>query len=653
MSPASIRRPACPVSTRRWVASLLLTLVTVASALTLVFLPLPTAQAESGTVQEMTFLLHSVNATETAKSLPDGGSTLTYFDTTLAFNDQNVSVLVEGPQKVLKWYLSPALAGDFATDRFTLRIWANSSTGASSSAQVSIELFQVTDTAPPLKIAERNFGSQDFSVTLELKTWSHAFTAHTFSAGSSIELRMTVTPGANQGVWFHYDTPQMNSRLSLRSPNSLDVAAIAVLDADGNLTLNFEPGAATKDVTFRANVTSPFGGYDIVWVNLTLISPFDTVILDNVSMAHVEGTPISFESVFELAWNYSDQPNGQYTVVVWALDRNGHNHNHFFQQFTYDPYPDIGETTFSIGGLPFYVNVRTMDAAGEVLPSATVLLVTAGFPVGQNVTDATGLANLSMTGDTYEFRVLWQDVVVAQVVYEVQANVSVSDPLVLTTQVYSPVFQAETAEGSALPGATFLLGHPNGDTLGPLKTDANGRLVLERVPVGNYSLEVSWRGINVFSGFQVVEANGVIAVSTAVYELRVTARSAVGEPLPGAFVSVSDATGLVFDAGVTEADGIAVLLLPQGSYEVHVRYVTTHMGSLYDAEQTATVDLTASQEVAVTFGDFPVPLIQTGFFLFGLVYGATLAVLVGAFLWLRRRGRGPDGGREEDDFPSP
>ncbi len=618
--------------------SLLLLPLLILSGISLAMSLAPTAQATNGVVKDMTFLLHSVNATETAKPLPGGGSTLTYFDTTLDFNDVNVSVLVEGTQKVLQWFLVPELAGDFGVEGFTLRIWSNSSTAASSNAQVTVEIYELNETSSTLVHSE-NFGSETFPVTPSLTNWNATLALpHTFLAGSSIELRMTVNPGALQGVWFHYDTPQVNSRVSLSGPDSLDVAGIPTLDSDRNGSLRFDPDAANKTVYIQARVTDPLGGYDIRWVNLTLISPFASILLDNASMARVSGTPLSYESVFEVEWNYTGQPTGQYTVQVWALDNNGHNHYYFFQQFDFADYPDIATSTFFVGGLPAYVNLQAVDSTGVPLLGARVALVSGGFTVDEKTTDSEGMVNLTMTKGTFEFQAFWESIQVGSVVQNVQSNVSASDPLIVVTQVYYPIFQAETAGGVALPGASLLFVHPNGDTLGPHKTNESGQVDLNQVPVGTYALSASWRGIDVFSGSVEVTDNSVITFGTAVYELTVTTESGAGERLAGVFVAVTDSTGLVFDAGITGADGTAVLLLPEGSYTIQSRYVTTHMGSLYDSGVMSTsVELSSSTSIAVTFSDFPPFLTNTLVFLFGLVYAATIAALVVAFLFLRRK----------------
>ena len=626
--------------------SLLLLPLVIVSGISLVTIVAPTVQATSGVVKDMTFLLHSVNATETAKPLPGAGSTLTYFDTTLDFNDVNVSVLVEGTQKVLQWFLVPDLAGDFGVEGFTLRIWSNSSTAASSNAQVTVEIHELNETSSTLVHSE-NFGSQTFPVTPTLMAWTAILEApHAFSAGSSIELRMTVNPGAMQGVWFHYDTAQLNSRVSLSGPDSLDVAGIPTLDSDRSVSLRFDPDAANKTVYIQARITDPLGGYDIRWVNLTLVSPFASILLDNASMARVSGTPLSYEGVFEVEWNYTGQPTGQYTVQVWALDNNGHNHYYFFQQLDFSDYPDIANSAFFIGGLPAYVNLQAVDSTGVPLLGATVALVSSGFTVDEKTTDAEGMVNLTMTKGTFEFQAFWEGVQVGSVVQNIQSNVSVSDPLVVVTQVYYPIFQAETAGGVALLGASLLFVHPNGDTLGPYTTNESGRVVLSQVPWGTYEFSASWRGIDVFTGGAEVIDSSVITFGTAVHELTVTAESGAGEPLAGVFVSVTDSTGLVFDAGITGGDGTAVLLLPEGSYTIQSRYITTHMGSLYDSGLVSTsVELSSSTNVAVTFSDFPPTLTSTLLFFFGLLYAASVvALLIALVVLLRRKGRAGKGG---------
>ena len=294
---------------------------------------------------------------------------------------------------------------------------------------------------------------------------------------------------------------------------------------------------------------------------------------------------------------------------------------------------------FYVGGLPVYVNGRIVDSKSADLVGAQVTLVSGGVAVDLETTGSGGITNFTMAKGEYTFAVVWQGISVASQVYNASANVSAANPVVITASVYDPVFQAEDASGQPLADASILFLHPNGSKLGPYKTNATGEVLLSQVPIGTYGLEVSWRGVDVFSGTESVSSNNVLTFETEVYELTVTTKGANGEALPGAFVSVVDSTGLVFDAGVTGADGTVTLRLPAGNYTIDARYITDQLGTLYDSGvRSMPVSLTSSTTATITFSDFPLPFTSTLAFAFALLYGVTVAaLLVVLYLILRRR----------------
>lgn len=270
---------------------------------------------------------------------------------------------------------------------------------------------------------------------------------------------------------------------------------------------------------------------------------------------------------------------------------------------------------------------------------AQISLISGGLAVDSQVTDSAAVANFTMARGQYTFQVSWQEVPVGSLVYNATANVSENTPVRITTSVYYPVFEAQDANGAPLADASILFLHPNGSKIGPYRTNATGDVLLSQVPAGTYGLEVAWRGVDVFTGTESVNSNSVITFTTAVYELTVTAKAGNGQVLPGAFVSVVDSTGLVFDAGVTGSDGSVVLRLPAGNYTIEAHYITEQLGTLYDSGvRTQSVSLTGSTSATVTFSDFPIPFTSTLAFLFGVVYGVTVAVLLAAFYLMWRRG---------------
>ncbi|HII39613.1 MAG TPA: hypothetical protein HA326_00130, partial [Thermoplasmata archaeon] len=142
-------------------------------------------------------------------------------------------------------------------------------------------------------------------------------------------------------------------------------------------------------------------------------------------------------------------------------------------------------------------------------------------------------------------------------------------------------------------------------------------------------------------GSETVNGNAVLSFETAVYELTVVTRAGNGQHLDGAYVSVIDSSGLVFDANITGADGSVVLRLPTGNYTIEARYITVDQGSLYDSgPRYQAIDVTSSTAATMTFSDFPLPLTSTLDFLFALVYGITVAVLLAVLFLVVRRMKG-------------
>ncbi len=561
--PMSMENPSSSLRTT------LLALLLVVSGILAASFSVPTARATNGVAKDMTFLLHYVNSTGTAKPLPGGGSTLTYFDTTLNFNSKDAMVLVSGTQKVLNWFLSPALAGSFGANASTLRVWANSSTSASSLAQVTLEIFEMNATGSA-QVSMTNLGSQSFPVTPTLKAWSATFpSTHTFAAGSSIEVRLTVTPGVNQGVWFHYDTPQFNSRVSFHGPNSLDIAGIATLDWALRPTSSFNPGAANKTMYVQASLTDPLGGYDIRWANVTIYNPLGAIVVNNRSMAKVSGTPVDYRSPYQFKWNYSGQPNGIYTVGIWALDNNGYNWYFFFSQFTYDSYPAYRTGSFSIGSV-FYVNILVLDNASVPLAGAGVRATQLGQTVAGATTNALGRVNMTLGAGNYNFIVMWQSIHAGSLSASIAANVSAANPLVIKAAVYYPRFQVLDSHLVPLAGAALTYTHPNGTTIAsPLLTGGNGTVSLSQMAGGNYNISVRWRGTQVARLVINVNANAVFVIPATVYYVSIHVVDSRGLGVGFAGVVVKDnANGLVLDFQLTNVQGNITSRLPAGKVDV-------------------------------------------------------------------------------------
>ncbi len=579
--------------------------------------------------RNLTFYMHNTTVAQTI----NGVSTPFTFDTFQRFGRNNTVSKVQSVRQ--DWRLYPVLAGPLTLN-----------------GTVSLNVFVSIDQAgaqitPTLDISEINAtGGTTWSnsVSPGSFTWwtsPHDLVLttltlhHTFEPGSTILIVVTITSGVRLAtIW--YNASWVPTQVILQSNDFARIHDIAFLNPAGASKLNFDPTASNKTIRIQANVTDPLGGYDIHWVNLTLVEPGGATILTNAPMALVSGTPVSYASVYQVSWNYTGRPTGRYNATASVVDQTGF---YFFQShYTTAGFLDSMDAFFYIGGLPEYVNVKAVDSESAPLVGAHVVLLSGGVAVDALASDSAGMANFTLEIGAYTFQVYWQGILVDSQAYTATANVSAANPLLLTSTVYYPDFHAEDANGVALGDASIVFLHPNGSKIGPYKTNATGDVLLSQVPGGTYGLEVSWRGVGVYTGNQSVSSNGAISFETAVYELTVTAKSGSGSTLPGVFVSVVDSTGLVFDAGVTGSDGTVVLRLPGGSYTIQARYITDQLGTLYDSgTRTQIVSLTGSSSATITFADFPLPVTSTLAFLFGIVYAVTVAALLVVFLFLLPR----------------
>ncbi|HLQ42354.1 MAG TPA: hypothetical protein VK189_05815 [Thermoplasmata archaeon] len=584
------------------------------------------------TPRNLTLYMHNNTLAENV----NGISTPYLFDTLQKYGGNNT---VSNIGRVRQdWYLFPALAGPLAVNGTISAHMFFSVVGATLSATPTVTVSEINATGVTVYSISVPGGARPWWTTPHDLTVTTGVLTHTFAAGSTILVMADIVVGASSTGTIWYNASWVPSHLVIQSDDFAKIDTLAFLDSTGTPRTSFDPLAANKDIDIIVSVTDPLGGYDVHWVNLTLQRPGGAFALKDAALAKTAGTPVSYVSKYHLVWNYSGQPVGRYNATAGVLDNSGY--FYFVENFAEDGFRDQMVASFYIGGLASYVNVEAVDSKMASLNRATVDLLTGGVVVDAVATDSNGLANLTMAQGTYEFRVIWQSVLVASVTQDVSSNVSAASPLVIATQVYYPIFRATDADGRALGGASLLFVHPNGAKLGPYETNASGEVTLDQVPVGTYGILAAWRGVDVFSGSEMVQSNGVISFMTAVYELTVTAKSGDGQTLAGVFVSVTDSTGLVFDAGITGAQGTVILRLPSGAYTVNARFVTAVGGTFYDSGvRSSNVSLTSSTSTTVTFADYPIPFTSTLEFQFGLAYAITVAALLVAlfFLWRRKK----------------
>jgi len=581
--------------------------------------------------RNLTFYMHNSTI---AKDV-NGVSTPYIFDTCQSFGKNNTVAKLQDVKQ--DWYLFPSLAGNLTVNgTITLHVFVSVSL-VNSQITPTLTISEINGTGSTTWSLQMNYGSISWWADPHDLVLTMSDVHHTFLAGSTILIVLEIVSGSRiVTIW--YNSSWVPTHLIIQSDDFAEVNSIAFLDHIGQPRVNFDPLVPNNTIQIVVNVTDPLGGYDIRWVNLTIDRPGGGYELVSAPMTKIAGNPFSWVSIYQLWWNYSGKPVGRYNVTVSVLDNSGF---YYFEEFlSTNGFLSQMDSYFFIGGLPVYVNVKAIDSKDYVLSHATIVLKSGNVAVDSRTTDAYGMANMTMAKGIYTFEVIWQDVLVASQVQNVTDNITASNPLSIGCKVYYPIFQAQDAAGTPLAGASLLFIVPNGQKIGPYKTNDSGIVELMQVPIGIYGLTASWRGVEVFHGNESVTSNDVISFMTAVYELTVTAKAENGELLAGVFISVVDSEGLVYDAGMTNSTGTVVLRLPAGNYTLKAQYITTYMGSYYDSGvRMIPMNLVNSTSMTVTITGFPISFTQTLYFMFALVYVITVAVLLIALclVWRRKK----------------
>jgi len=183
-----------------------------------------------------------------------------------------------------------------------------------------------------------------------------------------------------------------------------------------------------------------------------------------------------------------------------------------------------------------------------------------------------------------------------------------SEEVVLTGPTVLPIELEREAEitvrcldaaGRPLRGAYVSVRKRGAEVDGEV-TNPEGTVVIEDLPVGNYTLLVFWRGARVAEDMLFVHGvDDEVVVMCAVFDVVVKVRGPYG-PVEGATISLAMVRlPRVHFTGITNASGVAVLMdVPIGDYELFVQAegYTTHEAVIKVREQWQLIEVELEEE---------------------------------------------------------
>jgi hypothetical protein len=531
-----------------------------------------TVSASPSQTKRTYFYLHNTTST------PDVNGYQTFFIMNTSQRWSATPATVRNLQRLYHyWYLYPTLASEYTLNGvISFGIWINA-TGTEPSGTPTITLYERNVNGTETEVYSYTFGSmQLYNVPSYLNLTVPETVTYTFSKGSSIKLYFEIVVGASTYAQLWFDTMTYDSFLILESADYMQIAWVKTFDANYTERATFETtwNESQRKVIIRANLTDPFGGYDINQVNITLTDPLGNVIWDDKPMNRALGLPVSWSTIFQADWSYPGNAiSGTYNISVTAVDNTGYHYNYYYRHYSFGPYLETAFAQFNMG-ISHQINFLTIDTLSRPLAGANVKVKYHDVLAAQGFTDAYGNFSTLLSTGFYNVSVYWQGTLVNSTInYEVTAPANVT----LLCLVYDVEVEVVDSLNAPLEDAEVFIAFPNGtSTILPLHTDVNGTIPLLLTPYGNYNFVVYWRGTIVNRTQTVLDFNGIFTIHCQVYTVTLSLVDTLEEPLANALIVLDAPNGTSNLALFTDLSGnVTLTRISNGTYEFTIIWQLT------------------------------------------------------------------------------
>jgi len=404
------------------------------------------------------------------------------------------------PKLTIDFYLYPNFAGPVTINgTWQVFVWINSSAQhpvgfTAKFSEIGIgggtPLWESTPTLTVTSSGNPNY------INVPLQSYNlSAPVAHSFNVDTTLLVEVEVNAGSSADIRLWYDSPLYPSKVILPVEDyarPVSIKTYTVYNVETNL-FYYNWSASERKVIVRANISDPFGGYDIYKVNMTILDPAGSPIANDQDMTRVtDGLwRIHYSHIYEANWTYpATAMLGQYTIKVWVVDNNGYYHN--IDYGTFEPFVEEASQIFSIGVIVYYDPAfLIVDDVNAPLPKAQVYITWPNSTIDTlpRYTSQNGFINLThVIAGNYGFTILWKDVVVLQQTQYVDSN----GPYSLKCRVYQLTVEVLSNNRVPIHGAYVIIYAEGGVGYGLETSDAAGEATF-KLPAGTYDIEAHYR----------------------------------------------------------------------------------------------------------------------------------------------------------------
>ena len=457
-------------------------------------------------IKQMQFFLHYVD-----EPMPVAGIETHYIMNTtnwFKFVDQEEAYInafqksIGLPKIVVDFYLYPNLARPVTMDgTWQVSVWINSS--AYKPCGFNLQFKEISTGGVTLW----DSGSLTPIVTSEIDAYidvpiynynlSIPSLSHTFSAGTTLQVEVSINTGAAAACRLWYDSPSYQSKVVLPCGDYARPTVIKtfnVNDVETNV-FSVEWSEEQREVIIRSNVSDPFGGYDVHKVTATILDPSNKTVMDEFEMDRSSNGQwkTRYLQTYEVKWTYPKTATfGNYTVQISVIDNNAQ--NHYQRHGVHPPFESISYV-FNIGRVILHDPVfRVVDDVGAPLLKAQVYVQ---LPNGSSnslplYTAENGFLNLTdiPTGNC-SFTILWKDVIVQQATIYVDSD----GPFTIPCKVHQLSTSIIGNDGKPVEGA-FVVIRSQAEIVYDFKmTNSTGQAIFQLPPstiqaVGMYNIDL-------------------------------------------------------------------------------------------------------------------------------------------------------------------
>jgi len=222
----------------------------------------------------------------------------------------------------------------------------------------------------------------------------------------------------------------------------------------------------------------------------------------------------------------------------------------------------------------YYAELHVVDSTDVALETALVTFIneSSGRLMGERTTPADGVVLYRLPMGVYEVTVVWQEAIVWHVVRMLDDN----DPWTVRCNVfYGELHIIDSRDIAVETALVSLTNATSGRAMGD-RTTGNDGIVIYRLPMGVYKVQVLWKDTLVHDDFVTIDSNIPHDLVMDIYYPTFTVIDSREIPLTGALVTVAKwSNGRIMGSQLTDGAGTTEFRMPKDTYTVSVVWLDT------------------------------------------------------------------------------